>query len=149
MRKQFQSKMVSTRVSCLFENNLINRQLLCLEESHENFMFTAEQDPLAAKVAEFLSCWESVPSDKKDSLPAKRRVDFEMHAKIVGKLHSQAPSSYSSLDATAAHNLAMNSDYLLGKCMNIDAEMVNHSEEVEKGKKIFSNYGPDEMREFP
>ncbi|XP_074601877.1 uncharacterized protein LOC141855661 isoform X2 [Brevipalpus obovatus] len=90
-----------------------------------------EHDPLDDKVVEFLSCWDSVPSDIKETLTAKQLVDFTTFAKYVQDLRSRAPSSYSSLDAVSAYNLAMNSNYLLEKCQNLGDEKVTKVEKVE------------------
>lgn len=99
----------------------------------KNLSSTDEHDPLDDKVVEFISCWDSVPSDIKETLSAKELVDFKTFAKYVLGLRSRAPSSYSSLDAISAHNFAMNSNFLIEKCRNLGGEKVAQNDKVEDG----------------
>lgn len=83
-------------------------------------MSTDIHDPLDDKIAEFLSCWDSVPSAVKQGLSDQKQSDFKKFSEYVRDLHLRAPSSYYSLDVSQAHHLALESNFFLGECMNLD-----------------------------
>lgn len=77
-------------------------------------------DPLDDKIAEFLSCWDSVPSAVKQNLSDQKQSDFKKFSENVRDLHLRAPSSYASFDGSQAHHLALESNFFLGECLNLD-----------------------------
>ncbi|XP_074601878.1 uncharacterized protein LOC141855661 isoform X3 [Brevipalpus obovatus] len=91
-------------------------------------------DPLDDKIAEFLSCWDSVPSNIKGNLSPQKQSDFKKFSEYVRDLHLLAPSSYSSFDGNQAYQLAMESNFFLGECMKLGEKKTLDLEEVEDGK---------------